>query len=94
MSKMYEGDIGTVIRIDCGSDVTSATTKEIRITLPTGATTTWSASFSSGLPSSIEHTCIAGDLIAGKYKGQVYIELPAWSGLGETFEFTVYNAFK
>jgi hypothetical protein len=94
MTKMYDGDMGTILRIDCGSDVTAALSHELRMSLPDGSTAEWSTNLSAGLPNCIEHVCAAGELKAGRYKGQAFISLPSWTGLGETFEFIVYTTFK
>ena len=92
MSKVYVGDIGTEIILDCGSDVSSATVRKIKAKKPDGTTVDWAAVASGA--NAIKYTTLTGDLsMAGNWLLQAYIETPAWTGLGETFNLTVYQAY-
>jgi len=92
-SKVYKGDIGTDIILDCVTDISSATTREILVKKPDGSTVTWAATAEGA--TSIKYTVQSGDLsAAGLYLLQASIVTPSWSGRGETFELRVYDHFK
>lgn len=92
MSKVYVGDKGTEIILDCGSDVSTATVRKIKAKRPDGTTVDWTAAASG--TNSIKYTTLTGDLsMAGNWQLQAYVETPAWSGLGETFSLAVYQAY-
>lgn len=93
MSKIYVGDIGTEFIIDTGSDLSTATITNILVEKPDKTITTWSGVV-DGL-TSIKYLTVDGDMDqAGKYKCQVIVSLPGWSGSGETFTFQAYKQFK
>lgn len=93
MGKIYVNDVGTEIVVDCGSDISTATTTDLLIHKPNGRVATWSGSIYN--TNYIKYTTILGDLDeAGDYKIQAYIELPSWSGRGESTSFTVYKGFE
>lgn len=92
MAKVYVGDVGTVITLDTGVDISAATVREIKVSLPNGRSATWSAALSG--TTAISFTTIANTLqLAGTYKLQAYVETPTWSGRGETVTLEVYAAF-
>ena len=92
-NKIYVGDIGTVITLDTNETISSATTTDIKVKKGDGTTATWTGSLSGS--DSVEYTIVDGDLsCSGIYKVQAYVVMPGWSGLGETAEFTVWNAFE
>lgn len=91
-SKVYVGDIGTVITLNTNETISTATTTDIKVKKGDGTTTTWTGSLSG--TDSVQYTIVADDLsCAGIYKVQAYIVMSGWSGLGETAEFQVYAAF-
>lgn len=92
MGKIYVGDVGTEIILDCGVDISNATVREIVARKPNGQVVTWAATASG--TTAIKRTVLAGDLdVAGRWMLQAKVATPAWSGLGETFSIIVYNAF-
>ena len=91
--KVYVGDIGTDIIVDCGEDISTATKTKISVKKPDGSKVLWSASIYN--TNYLKYTTVANDLNqSGKYKVQASLTLGAWSGLGETACFTVYSLFE
>jgi hypothetical protein len=97
MSKVYAGDIGTVILLDAGVTLTGGTVA-IKWQNPAGNTGTWSgtiATATSGANKGISYTTQAGDVdIAGEWKLQAHAVLPAGTWRGETALMTVYPTFE
>ena len=93
-SKLYVGDEGTVFEVDVGTDVSSASTTDLKVKKPDGSTTSWTGAANSGTNTQIDSTITANDLDqAGRYKLQSYVVTPTWTGRGETAEFVVYAAY-
>lgn len=93
MGKIYVNDIGTEITVDCGSDISSATTLELYVHKPNGKNVTWTCILSG--TNYIKYTTVSGDLDqAGEYSIQSHLVLPTWSGSGETATFNVYKRFE
>jgi len=97
--KVYMGDIGTVIELDAGVDLSSQTSIEIRVKKPDGTQDTWSATVRGSDPTKCFHATVAGDLDqAGEYKLQLAATLTGpvgtWTGLGQTAILRVYEPFK
>lgn len=91
--KIYVGDVGTIITVDCGEDISTATVNQLAVQKPDGTVVTWEASVYN--TNYLRYTVQTDDLDqAGVYKVQSKITLPSWSGLGETDEFTVYEAYE
>lgn len=92
MSKVYVGDIGTVIVLDCGRNVSDATARAIEVRKPGGSETTWPASASG--TDSIQVTVGAGVLDeAGRWKFQSHVTLPSGQWRGETAVLEVFDEF-
>lgn len=90
MSVVFVGDVGTEIILDCGTDVSSATIKNIVVRKPNGAKLTWGA-VSEGT-NSIKHVTVLGDLdVAGKWELQASISMPTWQGVGDIATLIVRN---
>ena len=89
MSKIYVGDVGTEIILDCGVDLTTATSVAIKVKKPsTTQSVTWAATVLS--PNSIRYITSTGDInVSGLYKLQAIVSMPGWSGAGETVELYV-----
>lgn len=82
MTKVYVGDVGTEITLDCGTDVSAATQKKIVVRKPSGARLEWTASLQGS--NYIKYVTQAGDIdMSGVWKLQAAIDLPEWSGTGE-----------
>lgn len=91
--KIYVGDVGTVITVDCGENISAATVMELKVEKPGGATITWTASLYG--TDYLRYTIQSGDLDeSGTWKIQASVTLPSWSGLGETDKFIVYEAYE
>lgn len=83
MTKVYVGDTGTEIALDCGVDVSSATVRKILVKKP-GATSAIEWAAVADGTNGIKRVAVVGDLdVAGTYYLQAYIEMPGWSGRGE-----------
>ncbi|HQR20743.1 MAG TPA: hypothetical protein PKV98_07745 [Burkholderiaceae bacterium] len=92
-TKVYTGDTGTVITLDCGQDISAATARAILVRKPDGTTTSWTASASG--TDAIAYTTLAGTLDQdGIWKLQSYITLPSGARKGETANLAVYSAFQ
>lgn len=91
--KSYVGDIGTVILLDCGTDITGATKVEIRTRKPDKSEHIWPAVVDA--TKYVKYVVQPGDFdMKGNYLFQAYVETPAWKGLGETVKWQVYEKFK
>lgn len=75
------GDIGTLVSVDLGEDISEATEVRLFVDKPFDASRAeWSASVSAG-GTAVEHLAVAGDFsIAGTYRLQVWVNLGSWSG--------------
>jgi len=104
MAKVYVGDVGTEIRLDCNPDdlaeidIATANTLKILVLKPSGAEDEWTAA-RYGSTDQITYTTVATDLDeAGNYKLQAYVEWtspsPVSIHLGETVRLKVYEEFK
>jgi hypothetical protein len=93
MNKVYQGDVGTQIILDCGSDISSATVRKIKARKPSGALVEWTAAASGS--NSITYTTATNDIDeAGNWQLQAYIEVTGGKFHGETLALPVYSAFK
>lgn len=90
--KVYVGDIGTQIVLDCGQDISSATARSIEVRKPDGSTASWPAT-ASGM-TAIAYVTLAGSLdMPGPYRLQALVTLPSGTWRGETAQLSVYAAF-
>jgi hypothetical protein len=89
MKNLFVGDNGTEIVMECGVDVSSATVRQIKARKPDFTLATWSAS-AGDTATQIKYFTDADDLDqAGTWTLQAAIDMPGWSGLGETVALTV-----
>ena len=89
MSKIYIGDIGTVFTVDCGTDITGASVKKLKIRKPDATLVEWSASVVN--TNYLRYTLVSGDLDqAGIYYLQAYVEDGGGKWHGERTEFFVH----
>lgn len=92
MSKVYTGDTGTVITLDCGQDISAASARSIEVRKPDGTSATWSAAASGS--NSIAFTTLAGTLdMPGRWRLQARVTLPSGQWRGETAVLDVYSPF-
>lgn len=88
MSVAFIGDTGTIISLDCGTDVSTASSRNIVARKPNGAKVTWPAV--ADTTTSIKYTTTSGDLdVAGVWKLQAVIVMPGWQGVGDIAHLTV-----
>ncbi len=82
MTKVFVGDVGTIITLDCGTDVSTSTERSIVVRKSNGEKVTWPATLSG--TNSISYTTQENDLdVVGLWSIQAAITMPSWSGLGE-----------
>lgn len=87
-SVIFVGDVGTEIILNCGSDISTGTLFQIKVTTPLGKSRTWAATL-EGL-TSIKHILQNGDIdSAGEWVLQAYVEMPNWKGRGQPVTITV-----
>lgn len=93
MSKLYTGDIGTVITINCGENISSATGTKFKVRKPDGTKAEWIASIHDS--NYLQYTTIANDFDqVGIYTLQAHLTISGWTGSGESFDFTIHQAYK
>ena len=80
---VFVGATGQKIVLECGVDITAATTKQIKYQKPDGTASNWTAAQES--TTSISYTTTAAtDLnIDGSWKFQAYVVTPTWAKHGE-----------
>lgn len=93
MPKIYKNDVGTKIRLDAGSDISSATELKIKYLKPDGTKAEWPAT-PEGTQFAYYITQEADLNVVGKYKVQLYVVLSAWKGHGEITDFSVFEPLK
>ena len=92
MSKIYVGDIGTKIIVDCGTSLAGATVHNIIVKKPDWSISTWTATIDEN---TLVYYTVEGDFdIPGAYGIQASVIVDGWSGLGETTSIDVYPAWK
>jgi hypothetical protein len=92
MSKVYVGDTGTVIVLDCGQNVSAASARAIAARKPDGTVASWSAVAEGA--NSIKYTTEVTTLDqAGTWQLQAVVTLAAGTWRGESVALQVYPAF-
>ena len=82
MTQIFVGDTGTIIKLDCGMDISTATVHNIVVRKPNGTKVTWAGTVNG--TSTILYVTQAGDLdIAGTWHFQAFVTMPGWTGTGE-----------
>ncbi len=97
MEKIYVGDVGLDVVVDCGCDISGARETAILVRRPDGAAVRWAASIyaMNGEARYLRYATRPGDLsMPGLYKAQAALALGAWSGMGETARFIVRKPFE
>lgn len=92
--KVYAGDLGTRVILDCGQNVSAATARSIEVQKPDGSTASWSASASG--TNSIQFDTEAGSSfnVPGTWRIQSKITIGGAVWRGKTVTLTVYPAFR
>ena len=89
----YVGEVGTVITVDCGSDISGATGTILKVRKPDGTEVEWTATIYDS--NYLRYTTVAGDFNkAGTYHVQAHLTLAGWTGHGETAEFPIYEEYE
>ena len=107
MSKIYVGDVGTIIRLNTnpdqieGLEIATASTLKILVLKPDGSLKEWAATQyidpDNGPTDKIEYMTADGDIdIKGTYKCQSFVgwDTPESGHKGQTVTFQVFEAFK
>ncbi len=90
--KIYVGDIGTEILVDCAADISTASNPVIEVKKPDGTVVQWPATLQG--TTTLRYVTQAGDLDQeGRYLVQARPNILGWSGRGETARFVVRPAF-
>ncbi len=93
MSKVYVGDTGTVIQLDTGQNLTTATAVSIEASKPNGAVVSWAGVVVSA--TKVEFVTGPTTLdISGKWVLQAKVVLPSGTWRGESANMTVYPVFQ
>lgn len=97
-TKHYINTIGTVIRVDVGSDISTATVRKFLVRKPSNEYVEWTATVGDpvqGVYQILEYVVQAGDWDEpGTYALQAYVEMPEWQGPGTTVKFKLYNRYQ
>jgi hypothetical protein len=95
MSKVYVGDVGTVIVLDCKISLSAALSLIIVAKKPNGDIVEWTAEKNiTEDDTSLKYAVLQGDLdIPGTWELQAKVTLPTWEGLGDTSKMRVYERF-
>lgn len=98
-NKIFLGDVGTIILIDMGENISAATNITLDIIAPKSYVNsdgsvsdgkTWTPTIEG--TNFLKYTIVAGDLDQiGIYKINPKLKLGDWIGHGETVEFEVFN---
>jgi len=94
---VFKNDIGTIIRVNVGFDLTTASKTDLIILKPNAPETVWVGAMSTFDTTHIDYVITSGDLdVTGDYLVQSYVEFPAplsWSGRGITTTLVVKDYF-
>lgn len=92
MNKVFVGDTGTLIILNCGQDVSAATSRTIEVRKPNGSVVSWSAQL-SGLDSLSYLSTVNTFTMPGRWRLQAKVTMPNGVWLGETVILDVFPAF-
>lgn len=86
---VFLNDIGTLIRVDVGSDITGATVHKIKYIKPDGSTGDWDATVSTQY---LQYTTVADDLNQiGEWIVQALVTTASGTWHGEITRFEVLD---
>jgi hypothetical protein len=87
---VYKNSIGIKLIAECGTDITSATTRQILYRKPDGTRGAWTATQESS--TSISYTVVSGDIdFTGDLQIQAYVITPTWTLYGDIARLTVLD---
>lgn len=88
----YAGEVGTLIRLDCGMDISAATSTFIFCDKPDSSRVVWPATVYN--LRYLQYAVVMGDLAdAGTYRVQAGLTMGDWVGRGETATFDIIPLF-
>lgn len=92
MTKVYVGDAGTLLVLDCGQNISAATVRSIEARKPNGAMVSWpaTANGANSLQVILDDTMFTSP---GRWFLQAKVTLPAGVWRGETVALDVYTPF-
>jgi hypothetical protein len=94
-SKLYQADEGTVFQVDVGTDISAASTTDLKVRKPDGTLASWVGAANGSTNTQIDYTIVTDDLDQlGQYRLQAHVVTNSWTGRGETASFTVHEAFE
>lgn len=91
MSKHYLNEVGTMINVNCGTDISTASNVSFKVKKPDNTLVSWDAT-TSGQVASV-YTAPGDFDIPGIYYLQVELTKNGWTGKSETVQFTVFNTY-
>lgn len=90
--KYYVGDIGIIITIDMGEDISTGLNLILYVLKPNGEEVEWTPTIYN--TNYLKYTITEDDIdVGGVYYINPYLELGSWKGFGETVNFRVYDEF-
>jgi hypothetical protein len=90
--KVYQGDVGTIIRIDCNDTISTATDTFIMFKKPDGTLKTWAATIYGTEYLTYTLTAQDTDIIGIGYV-QPKLTLSGWTGRGKTCALPIHAHF-
>lgn len=92
-SRYYVGDIGTSIIVDTCNEINLSTVSNLIVQKPDMTTVIWEGAVYED--TKIRYIVQDGDFDqAGEYRLQSYVEIPGWTGRGDTTKFKVSKVFQ
>lgn len=92
MSKVFQNDLGTVLTVDTGVALATATTLELHVRKPDGSTAEWTCSYSGN---NLTYTTVAADWTqVGTHRLVAYVEFSGTKHTGTAFEIEVYEKYE
>jgi hypothetical protein len=92
-NKIYIGDIGTIIRIDMGEDISTASGLKLKVQKPNGTEVVWVPIIDAS--NYLSYTTVDKDIDQiGVFKITPQMVLGEWSGSGDTVSFIVYGLYQ
>ena len=91
--KMYIGDVGTILIIDCQTNIADATSTLIKVRKPDETDHDWVTTIYNS--NYLKYTVVADDFDqCGIYHAQAYVVTPNGTWRGESFAFEIYDTYK
>lgn len=92
-TKVYVGDVGTVLLVDTCVDITLATSAKLKVRKPDGTLVEWAGAVYD--TTKIRYATVTNDLDqAGSYRIQSYVVMPSGTWRGNTATLVVRNVFE